>query len=168
MYYRKNKFGESIEVYKYECGSCSNYDFLDERGNNYCNHYHRSYGYRCDCQKHWELSEEVFGDSGCFLTTACCQYKGLPNDCNELQCLRKFRDDILLNNEGGVLLVHEYYKTAPEIVRRISVHNKRGEILESIYCDIKTIEKMIMDGNNSQAIDAYVQMVLRVQAIVCL
>lgn len=27
MYYRKNKFNESVEVHKYECGSCRNYDF---------------------------------------------------------------------------------------------------------------------------------------------
>jgi len=166
MYYRKNKFGESVIVEKYECGSCRNYEFLREDRDNYCNHYCHYYHYKDHCKNYWEMSHDVSGGGGCFLTTACCQYKGLPDDCNELRCLRAFRDNVLLKSEGGYLLVQEYYQIAPEIVEKIGAHEMKAEILESIYHNIKVIEKLIIKGNNSQAIDEYVQMVSRVKKIV--
>lgn len=165
-YYRKNKFGESIDVEKYECGSCRNYEFLREDRENYCNHYCHYYHYRDHCKDYWEMSSDVLGGGGCFLTTACCQYMGLPDDCSELQCLRAFRDNYLLKCDGGYLLVQEYYKIAPGIVKKIDAHEKREEILESIYKKIKVIERSINEEKKSQAVDEYVQMVLKVQKIV--
>ena len=139
MYYRKNKYGESVAVEKYECDNCTNYE---------------------------EMSGNVPEGGGCFLTTACCQYKGLPDDCEELQCLRAFRNNVLLKCVGGCLLVQEYYQIAPAIVEKIEAHEQREEILELIYQNIKMIEKSIREGKDSRAIDVFVQMVLRVQKIV--
>ena len=47
----------------------------------------------------------------CFLTTACVQYAGLEDDCEELTIMRNFRDDYLLRQDSGKQLVEEYYRT---------------------------------------------------------
>ena len=58
-------------------------------------------------------------DSGCFLSTAACTYRGLPDDCTELQALRQFRDEVLLSSPAGEKLVADYYELAPAIVARL-------------------------------------------------
>lgn len=50
----------------------------------------------------------------CFLTTACCEYMGLPDDCEELTVLRKFRDEYVPKE-----LVEEYYRIGPKIVEKV-------------------------------------------------
>ena len=57
--------------------------------------------------------------SWCFLTTATCEVKGYPDDCEVLNTFRAYRDNILRNERGGEALIAEYYSIAPEIVRRI-------------------------------------------------
>lgn len=53
---------------------------------------------------------------GCFITTAICEVLGLPDDCDVLQTLRQFRDEVLLTNEEDAALVQQYYDEAPIIV----------------------------------------------------
>ena len=59
------------------------------------------------------------GSIGCYLTSACMEAKGLPDDCRELTVLRAFRDGWLKNQPGGLAEVAEYYATAPGIVKKI-------------------------------------------------
>lgn len=41
------------------------------------------------------------GKKGCFITTAACELRGLPDDCRELTTLRRFRDEVLLSSQEG-------------------------------------------------------------------
>lgn len=45
----------------------------------------------------------------CFLTKACVEYAGLPDDCPELQTIRKFRDEYIHSLPDGGSLVEDYY-----------------------------------------------------------
>ncbi len=82
----------------------------------------RFYAQRCD------------PDSGvCFLTTACCDHLGLPDDCWELQTLRRFRDDVLYALPGGAEDIATYYEKAPVIVERLRVDPDRSSVLDRIY-----------------------------------
>lgn len=56
--YRKNKFGENVDVEKYTCGSCENYSFEDERGKNKCSEYCSYYYYNDSCNK-WEEARDA-------------------------------------------------------------------------------------------------------------
>lgn len=56
--YRRNKYGETIEVGKYECGSCENYEFEREDCKNYCRHYGSCY-YMNDSCSHWEEARDA-------------------------------------------------------------------------------------------------------------
>lgn len=53
------------------------------------------------------------------MTTACCEYKGLGDDCYELQTLRNLRDEYIRKQPYGEELIKNYYKEAPEIVIKI-------------------------------------------------
>ena len=56
---------------------------------------------------------------GCFLTTATCRVMGYGDDCEVLQAYRNYRDTILANDIDGPDIITQYYKIAPEILRRI-------------------------------------------------
>ena len=57
---------------------------------------------------------------GCFLTTACCEVLGLPDDCFELRTLRRYRDESLAAMPGGNAAIAAYYLVAPSILDRLS------------------------------------------------
>lgn len=118
--------------------SCSYYTF---RNNDYyCykkedyvnsdvyNRYCRGYSYdECPIYK----GETSSG--GCYLTSACVEARGLPDDCEELTILRRFRDEWLKNQPGGLEEVVEYYATAPGIVERINAQPNAKVIWNELY-----------------------------------
>ena len=64
--------------------------------------------------------DDSYGDEGsCFITTAACKVMGLPDNCDQLETLRGFRDEYMMNNLEGRKLVKQYYKEAPEVVASI-------------------------------------------------
>ena len=68
----------------------------------------------------------------CYITTAVCASLGKPDDCYELNLMRRYRDEYLVNQKGGEGIVAEYYDIAPTIVNRIN----RMENSEDVYADI--------------------------------
>ena len=96
-------------------------------------------------------SQNNSGSIGCFLTTACCQHKGLPDDCEELQTLRKFRDYFVPKE-----LVAEYYKIAPKLVRKVQ---DKPKVLDYIYDTIRSCVDHIKRSENEQALHNYKTMV---------
>ena len=94
----------------------------------------------------------------CFLTTACCDYKGLPDDCYELETMRRFRDNYISKQSYGEKLINDYYEEAPAIVEKINASENREEILEEMYAKITDIVKMVDVENNDEAIIHYMMM----------
>lgn len=100
---------------------------------------------------------------GCYLTTACVDYMGLPDDCEELTVLRNFRDTYLINKENGKELINIYYEQAPVIL--LNIHNRYREeeekILLGLYSIIKDCVNAIKQGNNEYAFGIYCDMVFK-------
>lgn len=71
--------------------------------------------------------------SGCFLTSACVEARGLPDNCYELTVLRAFRDGYMRQTESGQADICEYYHTAPAIVEKINQSPNAREIFDQIY-----------------------------------
>ncbi len=69
---------------------------------------------------------------GCFLTTACCELLGLPDDCFELASLRRYRDQVLAAHPEGRAAIDTYYRLAPSILARLP-EQQRDAVLLSIY-----------------------------------
>ena len=71
---------------------------------------------RSDAGKPRESKSEKSDKKGCFLTTAACEHRGLPDDCFELSTMRAFRDRVLLETCAGQAMVKHYYEIAPRLV----------------------------------------------------
>ena len=97
------------------------------------------------------------GGGGCFLTTACCEYKGLGDNCEELTVLRNFRDTKVPKDT-----VRKYYSIAPSIVEKIK---DSPEHLEYVYGVITECVKDIRLNNDSDAIDKYSNMVVKLSSL---
>lgn len=97
----------------------------------------------------------------CFLTTAACDYMGLPDDCYELQTLRDFRDNFLCSYDEGAELVEEYYRVAPPLVPLVKEAPTASWVWKSVRKSVSQIE----DGKNSAAIETYREMVRALQRI---
>lgn len=110
------------------------------------------------------------GDNGsdtpsgsCFLTSACVGYMGKPDDCEELTALRAFRDGYVKKTESGRVLVDEYYRIAPEIVKKIDASPKREDYYAWIYGEITGCIALIHGGDNESALVRYEAMVKRLR-----
>jgi hypothetical protein len=92
---------------------------------------------------------------GCFLTTACTQYKGLPDDCAALTTLRTFRDQYMAYHPDGPALIQEYYQMAPKLLERIR-EQEEASILEHIYehLVLPSVD-LIQDGELEEAMFYY-------------
>ncbi|MEM1589803.1 MAG: CFI-box-CTERM domain-containing protein [Candidatus Bathyarchaeia archaeon] len=93
--------------------------------------------------------------SGCFITEACIQAIGLPDNCPELQTLRQFRDNHLQKTKEGRKIIKEYYEIAPKIVEEIKRKPNSKEIFQEIFNNVRKIVKQIEQGNSETAITIY-------------
>lgn len=91
----------------------------------------------------------------CFLTTAVCQYKGLPDNCHELEVLREFRDNHLLKTDEGRKMVQQYYSIAPDIANRLN--NKTD--LEQVWFTVCNCVNLVESHQYQKAINSYKSMV---------
>lgn len=103
------------------------------------------------------------GGGGCFLTTACVNFMGLPDDCPELTVLRAFRDGVVRHRPGGETLISQYYLIAPRIVSTLEGSKYRVEVLRYIWCVVQRAISAIRAGDDERAFREYSDMVERLQ-----
>ncbi len=158
------------------CSTCRCYNEGRDRwgnrisgGKGYCEMWDEEYYRSHECRKY----APVFGyggDSssndlgGCFLTSACVGYLGLPDDCAELTTLRRFRDDVLTTTSEGKALVEEYYRIAPTLVDKIDASVQKDEIYKNIYKQITACIDAIDNNKYDLAVQLYKKMVEDVTA----
>ncbi len=103
--------------------------------------------------------------SGCFLSSACTEAKGLPDDCRELTVLRRFREDYLRLLPEGKAEIAEYYFVAPQIVSAIKRREDATSIFNAIYEKlVMPCVEMIEHGENERAHQLYRNTIRQLQA----
>lgn len=111
---------------------------------------------KCPHYLAWKKSGKSSSDSGCYLTTACITAKGLPDDCYELETLRKFRDNWLKHQPGGEEIVAEYYRLAPEIIRNVEKSGKSESVFKALYEKlVSPCVQYIEEGKPNEALSLY-------------
>jgi hypothetical protein len=92
----------------------------------------------------------------CYISAACCRHLGLPDDCEELETLRKYRDDVLLLTHDGRRDIESYYRQAPEIVRRLEGLANCEQVYSVIYRSylVRAVQ-LIQAGENEKAHRVY-------------
>ena len=98
------------------------------------------------------------GGGGCFLTTACTQYAGLPDDCRELTTLRLFRDTYVMSSPDGAEAIAEYYNSAPILLNHIDSSEDRADILSDIFRAVSTTVALVEGGQCAEAKAVYASM----------
>lgn len=112
------------------------------------------WGYNYDDCPHYQNRNET-SSGGCYLTSACVKSKGLPDDCYQLQVLRKFRDEYLAALPNGKEEIAHYYATAPLIVDKINRQVNSESIWNEIYHNL--IEQCIKHIENKEFEEAHVR-----------
>ena len=129
---------------------------------NYCNNYESSY---TQCP---HFGPKKSG-SDCYITSACSEAKGLPDDCDELMTLRDFRDNWLAKELNGKEVIEEYYRIAPRIVEAIHADPLGREILQSLYDEmIVPCVRYIKSGENNNAYELYRRMTINLKEKYCI
>lgn len=98
-------------------------------------------------------------DLECFLSTACIQHKQLPDQCDELKTLRAFRDGYMSATSEGKLLVENYYRIGPGLVRAIEQDSNKAATYRYIYACIQKACAKIVLLENADARNIYTKMV---------
>lgn len=99
-------------------------------------------------------------ENGCYISTACMEAMGLPDNCHELLVLRKFRDQHLLRTNAGKGLVKVYYDIAPIIVSRIQRDSGAHGTWQAIFTEIQKAIVLIQQGRFNEAIRCYTRVTL--------
>lgn len=99
-------------------------------------------------------------NNDCFITTAICTSMGKDDRCEELQILRAFRDDYLINLPNGKSELDHYYRVSPNIVLEINARIDSSHVYSSINRDfLQPAINMIKDGERHKAYLLYRKMV---------
>lgn len=101
--------------------------------------------------------------SKCYLTSACTDAMQLPDNCYELQILRKFRDEYVVAKTNGKFLLDEYYHTAPKIVSAINATAKKNTIYKNLFFEIRRAVSLIEDNRFEDAYQLYCNMAIRLR-----
>ncbi len=144
------------------CCNCKNAKY--GVGGWYCNYYNwwvegTHDGWRCAGWK----SESSSSSGGCFLTSACVKHLGKPDNCDELQTLRAFRDGYMSKTEEGLSLIKQYYAVAPQIVEKIDASNETARYYDSIYATVCKCVELIKQDKFDETLQEYKNMVLSLQ-----
>jgi len=88
----------------------------------------------------------------CYITTATCAAMGLPDDCDELQALRHYRDAVLLATPDGTMEVATYYASAPAIVAALDRRADAQAIYRLLYNEhIRPAAAAAQNGDHATA-----------------
>lgn len=118
--------------------------------------------YRSDVDYSTTRSSSSTGSSGgCFLTTATCLVLGKPDECEELVEFKKYRDSYLINEKDGKQLIREYYRVAPEILKKIDEEVESKQVYEKMYEDYISVGYgYLLEKDNKKAKEIYMKMVV--------
>lgn len=104
--------------------------------------------------------------SGCYLTSACVEARGLPDDCAELTALRQFRDGYVRCQPDGEADIKHYYAVAPQIVAAIHALDcpQALAVLDGLYTGlVQPCIRLIGQGQNEAAYQLYKQTAMQLE-----
>ncbi|HCA71496.1 MAG TPA: hypothetical protein DHW78_08540 [Ruminococcaceae bacterium] len=101
---------------------------------------------------------------GCYITSAVCRTLHKPDNCIELQALRRFRDSWLLRQPYGTILVREYYIFAPFIAEAINASGQAASVYLRLWkMFIFPCVQDAVSGNNERCFKRYTMMMFQLE-----
>lgn len=134
--------------------------FVDQLLSEWKKHYPKTNLRKCS----YEKINSGFRKKLCYITTAVCETLGKGDDCYELNLLRNYRDEFLVQQQDGQDIVNEYYDIAPTIVKRINKMPNHKEIYENVWKSyLSNCISLIEKNNNIACKEVYCNMVRDLQ-----
>lgn len=102
--------------------------------------------------------------NNCLLSSACVAARCLPDDCDELTTLRKFRRDHLEGTPRGEVILKEYYNIGGKILQWLNLSSERKVLFDDLYqrLVIGTVD-LIRANKIESALDHYTSVVREYQ-----
>ena len=152
-------------LYEGKCGSCVNFEDSkkDELYDNtnayyvkgYCTWYRTYYYPEDSCSTHYQ--KRGSSSSDCYITTILCHRLGKEDNCEELETLRKFRKNILQQEEQYQDILFEYDTVGPKIAKKLEQEDML--IVRGLYLTyIEPVVELIKKNNQEEAINRYQKM----------
>ena len=91
----------------------------------------------------------------CFITTACIESRGLPDNCPELNTVRAFRDSYIKGLPDAEEIIREYYEMAPRIVAGINRDKNRRQVYLNLYEQLASNVELVHSGENGEVLRNY-------------
>ena len=135
------------------CGKCERKFYKEKYENKSCPH----------CGH--VATKDQSGGGICFITTACVEAAGLPDNCTELETMRYLRDEYLAKSDEGKRMIQEYYEIAPRIVEYIKSVDNSNEFFNEIFGDIREIVSLIKTADLESATARYNEMVANLSTL---
>ena len=107
---------------------------------------------------------------GCHISTALVKHLGLPDNCEELQVLRRFRDEYIVNSNVELRLkdLHRYYCYAPHLIQWIEARDDSASIWQKIQETVDIALEAIAEGRYDYAYNIYKAEILGLRISVAL
>ena len=119
---------------------------------NYC----KNNAYKCPI-----YAKNGTNSAGCFITTVACEILNKKDDNEVMQNLRKFRDNVLQENEEYFDVLKEYDTVGPVLADRLRNDENREVIAETLYEKIlKPISVLVSEDKIEKAVESYYVMTL--------
>ena len=133
---------EEIEDYKRDKGYCSKNGYWYFPTDRKCYYYEQ---------------REERSSSLCYITTMVCDRLGMGNDCDTLNTLRLFRNDVLQKDEKYKGILYEYDTVGPKIAEKL--RDEDIEVINKIHdTQLKPIVGLIKLHQYDNVINRYVKM----------
>lgn len=145
------------------CGQCEYYDDSERWGSKGHCDYNGVYVYASDDADDCSHFRKAGSSGGCYMTTACCEFYGLPDDCRELTAMRRLRDDYIQYQNGGQDMIADYYATAPVILRKLESMADRNKWMAYIYQVVQKCTDFVEKKEFRKALESYQEMVNRMK-----
>lgn len=115
--YMVSYFLPAIIAYQRRCGAAE--EEMKKMTGTICDRWNERFGQHIQAAD-YESIQAGFKQKLCFVTTAVCCGLHKPQDCREIELMKRYRDEYLFRQDDGQEIIREYYDIAPTIVKRIA------------------------------------------------
>ena len=153
-------------AYEGQCGSCGYFEMNDGNPSlkGHCSWY-KTYYYPNETCGHYRKKGSASG--GCYLTTILCHRLGKSDDCDELNTLRKFRNEVLQKDEKYQELLFEYDTVGPKIAKELEKEDIT--IVQGLFSKfVQPVVRFIKENKCEEAISRYRTMTKSLEDYYCL
>lgn len=145
-----------------QCGNCEYYEFEGKNTKGHCSYFGCYYYPDDKCSHQKNVKTYGYEGSPCYITTMMCGILGFEDNCEILNTLRSFRNDVMQKDEKYKDMLFEYDTVGPEIARNLYdefTNNQDKELVINMFnFYIQPTALLIKENKYDEAVERYSEM----------